>query len=376
MPEARLFGVAGIFGEPCRLLEAVARLKASGWERLQAYTPYPVRGLEGALDVKRSPLAGTVLAMALAGTALAWLMQWWMNGVDYPTVVGGKDPRSWQALVPIMFEVMVLFSCLTAALGMLFLFNRLPRFGHPVLEAGLGRFTTRDKFALVVEAGAAAFDAEAARRALREAGAETLMNIPVPAPAFVGLRGLLRLAAAGGALAAAGGAGMYWLIKLWPVLPPMSHMLVQPRLDAQMSSAFFADGRGMRPPAEGSVARGRLAEALVSSRTAAGLAAPLPVTPAVLMAGRRAFERTCVVCHGPVADGTSLLTPAYGAVPANLQARKFLAYSDGMIYERILRGHNAMPGYAWALDDDRRWAVVRYLRALQRAQHAKESDLP
>ena len=69
------------------------------------------------------------------------------------------------------------------------------------------------------------------------------------------------------------------------------------------------------------------------------------------------------------------LTAAYGAKPANLQAQTFREYPDGKIYHVIMVGKNAMPSYAADLTDDERWAVVHYLRVLQRAQNAKDEDL-
>jgi hypothetical protein len=152
MPED-IFAVIGLFNEPRKLVCAAESLRREGFLSLQAYTPFPVRGIEGVLGLKRSPLAGLVLAMGLSGTALAWLMEWWMNSWDYPIVVGGKPIGSWQAYVPIMFEVMVLLSCLTAAFGMLLLLNRLPKLWHPVIVSGVSKYFTRDSFALAVEAG-------------------------------------------------------------------------------------------------------------------------------------------------------------------------------------------------------------------------------
>ena len=69
------------------------------------------------------------------------------------------------------------------------------------------------------------------------------------------------------------------------------------------------------------------------------------------------------------------LTAAYGAKPANLLAPANLALSDGRIYGTIVLGKNAMPSYAADLAEDDRWAVVHYVRALQRALNAKDEDV-
>jgi mono/diheme cytochrome c family protein len=70
------------------------------------------------------------------------------------------------------------------------------------------------------------------------------------------------------------------------------------------------------------------------------------------------------------------MTAAYGAKPANLMSEKFRDYSDGEIYDVIIRGKNAMPSYSADLSGDECWSVVHYVRALQRALNAKDSDIP
>ncbi|MCX5795167.1 MAG: DUF3341 domain-containing protein [Elusimicrobia bacterium] len=372
----RAFGVLGIFESPTVLLAAVPKLKAKALGRLEAYTPYPVHGLEEALGLRRSPLGGMVLVMGVLGTITAFLFQWWMSSVDYPLVTGGKDPSSWQAFIPIMFEVTVLFATFTAGLGMLLLLNKLPKFWHPFLSSEASGAVTRDRFALSIEAEAGMLDVAAAQAALKEAGAVSVEVLAELAPPKrISINALLGLAGGGALVCVIAGAAMYWGIKLFPVLPPMSHMLVQPRLDAQLPSRFFKDGRGMQAPPAGTVARGGLPYPFEKLEQAKGLADPLPRTAEVLQLGRKVFSNNCLICHGPLADGNPILTAAYGGKPANLQAKKFLAYTDGEIYHTIMKGKDAMPSLGNGFTEDERWAVVHYVRALQRAQHAKDTDL-
>ena len=93
--------------------------------------------------------------MGLIGAISALAFELWTSGVDYPLVTAGKPFFSWEAFVPIMFEVTVLFACFTAGLGMLLLLNRLPFFRHPMLRSKSMPLITRDKFALAVEVGRA-----------------------------------------------------------------------------------------------------------------------------------------------------------------------------------------------------------------------------
>lgn len=370
------FAVVGLFDSAQALLAAIPPVRARRIGRVEAYTPYPVHGLDAALDLRRSPLGGMVMVAGLLGGVTALLFQWWMNAVDYPISVGGKAVFSWQAFVPIMFEVTVLFATFTAGLGMLLLLNRLPFFGHPLLASKAIGAITRDKFALAVEADSGALDVEAAAAALRAAGAATLETVPFPAPEERSPLPLLyRSTAAIIASSLVAGYVMYWGIKLFPVLPPMVHMQNQPRLNAQQGSVFFADAHGMQRPVEGTVARGYPPYLVGTLEDAAALVNPLPRTRAVLQTGRHAWNDHCAVCHGALGNGVPTLTSAYGATPANLQAQTFRDYPDGKIYHAIMVGKNAMPSYAADLPEEERWAVVHYVRVLQRAQNARDEDL-
>jgi mono/diheme cytochrome c family protein len=369
------FAVLGLFESADALLHAIPKVKARKLGRLESYTPYPVHGIDEALELRRSPLGGMVLVMGVLGALTALGFQYWISAVDYPIVTGGKAPWSWEAFIPIMFEVTVLFATFTAGLGMLLLLNKLPFFGHPVLGSKAIRALTRDRFALTVEADPE-LDVEAARAALAEAGATEIEVLPAPDRSpFLTSDFILR--SIGGVFAACLTAGfvMYWAIKLFPVLPPMSHMQDQPRLSAQQGNAFFADGRGMRPPVTGTVARGYLPLGVKSQDEAASLPNPLPRTKEVFATGKTAFTDRCAVCHGNLGNGMGSLTAAYGGKPANLQAQQFRDYPDGKIYWVIVNGKNAMPGHAADLTEEQRWAVVHYVRALQRAQNAKDDDM-
>jgi mono/diheme cytochrome c family protein len=132
----------------------------------------------------------------------------------------------------------------------------------------------------------------------------------------------------------------------------------------------------MRLPVAGTVARGHLPYPFQDAEEAASLRNPLPRTQAVLQRGRKVYENHCAVCHGVLGDGAGTLTAAYGAKPANLQSETFREqYPDGKIYHSIVAGKNSMPSYAADIPEDDRWAVVHYVRVLQRAQNAEDSDV-
>jgi mono/diheme cytochrome c family protein len=371
------FAVLGLFDNAEALVKAVPGLKALRLGRLEAYTPYPVHGLDDLLGRRRSPLAGMVLVMGILGALTALGFQLWVAAVDYPLVTGGKAPTSWQAFVPIMFEVTVLFASFTAGLGMLHLLNRLPFFGHPVLQSKAIRGITRDRFALALEAdeGGAGFDPAAAQAALETAGALEIEWLPAPAREPFLTAVFIQRSLAGIAVAClVSGLIMYGSVQMMPVALPMRHMLDQPRVDPQQPSSFFKDGHSMQLPVAGTVARGFLPPGFTTPEEAGRLVNPLPRTPAVMARGRAAYQTHCVVCHDPLGTGLPSLSAAYGAKPANLHTDAIRGYPDGQIYGTIVLGKNAMPSYAADLSEDDRWAVVHYVRALQRAQNAKAED--
>jgi len=371
------FSVLGLFDSAQELMDAIRAVKGRVAGRLDAYTPYPIHGMEEALGLRKSPVGGMVFVMGLIGAISALAFELWTEGVDYPVVTAGKPVFSWQPFVPIMFEVTVLFACFTAGLGMLFLLNRLPFFRHPMLGSKSMPLITRDKFALAVEADGQDLDVAAISSALRAAGARAIEVVEQPAPLGpVSPNFLLRVAAGAGIACLAAGYLTYWGVKLFPVTVPMVHMLDQPRLDPQRADGFFKDGFGMRMPVPGTVPRGQVPFTLRGPGDAAGLGNPLPRTESVLGKGRQAFLTYCSVCHGALANGQPSMTAAYGAKPANLMSEKFRDYSDGEIYDVIIRGKNAMPSYSADLSGDECWSVVHYVRALQRALNAKDSDIP
>ncbi len=376
MNDKRVFSVLGLFDSAELLMKAIPKVKGKVAGRLEAYTPYPIHGIDKVLGLRKSPVGGMVLIMGIIGAISGMAFELWTSGVDYPLTTAGKPHFSWEAFVPIMFELTVLFACFTSGLGMLLLLNRLPLFRHPMLRSASMPLLSRDKFGLAVESGGIELDTEKISALLKEAGANTVEVIEAPAP-----RGLASPVFIASVLAVIGiscvvaGYLTYWGTKLFPVTIPMVHMLDQPRLDPQRSDAFFKDGFGMRMPVPGTVSHGSIPYTIASEDDAGSIVNPLPRTNRVLNQGRQAFMNHCVVCHGILGDGTPSLTAAYGAKPANLVSQKIIDLPDGMIHHVIIMGKNAMPSYAADLADNERWATVHYVRVLQRALNAKDEDV-
>jgi hypothetical protein len=110
--------IAGFAGES-ELLQAVTAVRERGWPIVEAYTPYPVHGLDHALGLRRSRLSAACLICGVFGVVLALVFQFWATGWSWPLNVGGQPWNSLPAFVPVTFEALVLFAGLGLVLAWL-----------------------------------------------------------------------------------------------------------------------------------------------------------------------------------------------------------------------------------------------------------------
>ena len=174
------------------------------------------------------------------------------------------------------------------------------------------------------------------------------------------------------------------------ILDPMADS--QQKSTRYKESAFYADGLSMRAAPEGTVPRERITlnPRLTTGREPDGpiqpnaeplptyvATVPLPISRKLLDLGRKRFDITCATCHGPLADGKSIVATQMSLrPPPSLQDPKFVAKPAGYIYEVISKGFGLMASYAAELSVEERWAVVAYLRALQLSQNTPIGALP
>ncbi len=175
-----------------------------------------------------------------------------------------------------------------------------------------------------------------------------------------------------------------------PPVHPNLNMDFQQKYQEQEANPLFADNAAMRKPVAGTVARGLLKEntALHTGRNEAGEyveRVPFPVTRSVLERGQERYDIYCTVCHGKAGDGngiimtgtSSITGEGYGYTPApTYHSERLRNVTDGYIYDVVANGVRNMPGYAQQIPVRDRWAIVAYVRALQRSQNAREEDLP
>ena len=170
LPAGPHYGILAEFATPTDLYRACEQVRDAGFTRWDAHTPFPVHGLEKAMGLRRSPLPWIVLAMGLAGAALGFVLQWWVHAAAYPLVISGKLYLAWPAMIPITFELGVLFAALGAVFGMLGL-NRLPMHYHPLFSSKVFERVTDDAFFISIESWDPKFDASATGKLLESAGA-------------------------------------------------------------------------------------------------------------------------------------------------------------------------------------------------------------
>jgi mono/diheme cytochrome c family protein len=173
------------------------------------------------------------------------------------------------------------------------------------------------------------------------------------------------------------------------VFPDMDH---QAKYKPQAESKFFADGRVDRVRPAGTVAFGRTSAAADANFLKAddakfagkdakgawitGFPADVTVDAKLLERGQDRFAVYCAPCHGALGDGNGI-TKQYGmgATPTYHDDR-LRKMAEGEIFNTITHGKGNMLSYADKLPADDRWAVIAYVRALQRAAHATIADVP
>lgn len=155
--ESTFFGYLVEFENVEAVLAAATKVRDAGYTRWDVHTPFPVHGMDRAMGIRYTKLPLVVLGGGLTGMGIGVLMQWWMNAISYPYIISGKPFFSLPANIPVIFELTVLFSALTAVFGM-FGFNQLPQWRHGVFSSERFKRATDDRFFISVEAKDPKFD--------------------------------------------------------------------------------------------------------------------------------------------------------------------------------------------------------------------------
>jgi hypothetical protein len=173
-----LHGLLAEFSEADDLLTAAREAHRAGYQRLDAFSPFPVPGVFEALGGQRGswiPIA--VLLGGIVGAVSGYALQYWVSVIHYPLNVGGRPLHSWPAFIPVTFELGILFGALTGVVSMLAL-NGLPRPNHPLFDVPGFERATRDRFFLLIEASDPRFDPGPTRDFLQTLHAEAVRDVP------------------------------------------------------------------------------------------------------------------------------------------------------------------------------------------------------
>ena len=393
----KIHSVVALFKSPDAIIHAAEKTSEAGYQDFDVHTPYPLHGMDKAMGLKGTKLPYVSLAFALLGFTVAITAQWWMNGNPlsgigaktlglpywlerYPFVIGGKPLFSLPAFVPIMFELTVLFCALSTAASLIMFFCNLPANAHPLHDTDYMRTVSSDGFGICIEASDPSFEEEKVKSFLEKLGGQDIQSIRQPTKSkpsylssfiFLGVLSAIIVGVSGKA---------YIIFNKVLYTAPYTWMETQQKVMPQGESALFSDGRSMQPPVPGTVARGYKPYQFFKKADEAGalLINPLVADAANLARGKQIYQIHCSVCHGSFGKGDGSVSSreaAKGLRPPSLHSKKLKEYSDGRIYHVIMEGQNAMPSYAKQVMEKDRWAIILYIRALQRAMDAKESDL-
>ena len=389
-PSETVVGLVAQFDGPEALVAAARRVREAGYRQWDTHSPFPVHGMDRAMGIRPTVLPWLVLGAGLAGTLIAIVFQWWANGFDYPIVASGKPLWALPANIPVTFELIVLFSALTAFGGVLVL-NRLPQFWHPALTAARFVRVTTDGFFLSIEATDAKFDQLLTEHFLQSLGAQAVETCRYPAQG----REVPQIIYAALVVAVL----LSLLPPLWiartrlvpsgtPRLRAFKDMALQPKYQEQQASPLFADGRAMRPQVLGTIARDDLE---ADGRFYRGqdpdgkwtTTFPIAATARTMDRGQQRFNIYCATCHGLVGEGDGMVQqraskrgePTW-VPPLSLHVDTVVNQPSGQLFNTITHGIRKMPGYGVQITPADRWAIVLYVRALQRSQYAELRDVP
>lgn len=171
-----LYGILAEVRNPKELIDVAKLVDKSGYKNYDTFSPFPVHGMDKAMNLKKSKLGWIVLGHGIVGLTGAFAMIYFMMVYDYPLNISGKTLMNIPAWIPVMFELTILLSAFGAVFGMFFL-NGLPKFNHPLFNSEQFKKVTDDGFFICIEAQDPQFDAEKVEKLLKDAGAQNIESI-------------------------------------------------------------------------------------------------------------------------------------------------------------------------------------------------------
>lgn len=172
-----IYGVMAEFEDADRLVTATQRTREAGYQRIDAYAPFPVDGLAEALGVTKSAVSWIVLLGGIVGALAGYGLQYYIAVIANPINVGGKPLNSWPSFVPVTFETTILGAALAGVIGLLLL-NRLPMPYHPVFNVDRFMRASQDGFFLCIESADPKFDMQTTKAFLQSLQPREVYDVP------------------------------------------------------------------------------------------------------------------------------------------------------------------------------------------------------
>ena len=390
--EAPLHGILAEYETPTALVEAAKRVRDAGFKKWDTYSPFPVHGIDPAMGIKPTILPWIVLVAGLTGCAGGLLLQWWTNTYDYKWLISGKPFFSIPANIPITFEMTILFSAVTTLFAMLIL-NGLPRPHHPLDFKKRFARVTDDRFFLLIEAIDPKFDEADTRELLEETEPVIIDEVLEDRTTSDKLPKGLVYALIIVSVAALVPFGLIARARASTMRETRIHII--PDMDSQTKYMpqsmlpFYKNNRAMRPQIPGTVAVGQadlddhFYRGKVDGAWARTFPEQVPTTAATVKRGQQRFGIYCTPCHGQAGNGDGMESKRAAALaqgtwvpPSNLNQDYLRTMPVGQLFNTITHGIRNMPAYGPQIPPKDRWAIIMYVRALQRCLKATINDVP
>jgi mono/diheme cytochrome c family protein len=404
--DGELYGLLAEFDTPGELVEAARKVRDAGFTEFDCYSPFPVHGIDAAMGIKRTILPLLVFGGGFTGAISGMALQYYCNAYAWTWNISGKPVWSIPANIPIAYELAILFSVFATFFGMWGL-NKLPQVWHPFFRPDRFARATDDAFLLGIEAKDERFDLAKTKALLNDAGAIGIDEVyydPDPAnktmpkwiTAFIVASTAFALIPFAIAAKARNSRSSEPHIHIFP------DMDFQPKYKSDTAMDLFPDDRANRGEIPGTVARGFFQNddtfyrgldngqwTTAFPKTYPDDGRPFNVDKDLLARGQERFNIYCTPCHGYDGRGQGMVPERVKASGGVWLARNLVEAPDaqgkggvviqmpnGQLFNTISNGYNTMMGYAAQIPVADRWAIVAYVRALERAQNASKDDVP
>jgi hypothetical protein len=178
MAKHPIYGLMAEFDNTHDLVAAAHRVREEGYRQIDAYTPFPVEGLEETVGFRLPLLPVITFIGGLTGCIGGFTLQYWPNVIGYPLDIGGKPYDSWPSFIPITFELTILGAALFCVFGMFFLCG-LPQPYHPVFNVPRFKLASHDRFFLCIKSKDPKFSLDETKRFLEGLNAREISIVPV-----------------------------------------------------------------------------------------------------------------------------------------------------------------------------------------------------